>query len=151
MRNPLAVVTRQISNHFGSAKGVADENDILQIECVQDRSNIISESVEIVTAAGVIGTSMTATVEGDATPAAPLDKVNYRDVPPVRAKPPGRHQDYRSAGAPISKVKPSPIARVDHGGPGSGAARFFGCGRRLPLARASNADLRTDRLFMSGC
>src|SRR5215469_15638585 len=104
MRDPLAVVTRQISNHFGSAKGVADENDILQIECVQDRSNIISESVEIVTAAGVIGTCMTATVEGDAMPAAPIDKVNYRDVPPVRTKPPRRHKDYRSASTPFSKM-----------------------------------------------
>jgi hypothetical protein len=129
MRDPLAVVTRQIPNHFRSAKGVADENDILQIECVQDRSYVISESVEIVTAAGIIGTCMTATVEGDATPAAPFDKVNYRDVPPVRAKPPWRHEDDRSASAPISKMKPSPIARVDHGRQWSCATRFFGCGR----------------------
>src|ERR1051325_10546876 len=100
MRDPLVAVARQISNHFCSAQRLANEDDILEIQGIHDRVDIIGEGIEIVPAAGIIGTSMTAPVEGHATPA-PLDKVNYWDVPPVRAQSPWRGEDDRSAGAPI--------------------------------------------------
>jgi hypothetical protein len=63
MSDPVAAVAREIADHLGSSEGVADEHGILYIESIKDGSNIVSEGVEIVTAAGIIGTSMTAPVE----------------------------------------------------------------------------------------
>ena len=74
MSDAPAAVARQISNHFRSSHGVADEDDILQIERIQDGGDVVGEGVEIVTAAGIIGTCMTAPVECHAAPA-PFGKV----------------------------------------------------------------------------
>ena len=96
-----AVVARQIANHLGPSHGVADEDGILQIESIHDGGDVVGEGVEIVTAAGIIGTPMTAPVECHAAPS-PFGKVDHRDVPPVGAEAPWRHEDDRSA-APQSR------------------------------------------------
>jgi hypothetical protein len=49
---------------------VADEDHILQIKCIQNGRDIVGEGVEIVSAAWIIGTRMTAPVECHATPPA---------------------------------------------------------------------------------
>src|ERR1700751_355676 len=95
---------------------MADDDGILYIDSIKDRTDIVGECVEIVTAAGIIRAPMTAAVERHATPT-PLGMANQRDVPPVGAEPPWCHKDYRAAASPVPKVNPGSIARLDHGGP----------------------------------
>ena len=114
MSDPVAAVARQIADHLGASQGVADEHGILYIEPIKDGSDIVGESVEIVTAAGIIGTPMTATVECHATPTS-LRKCDERDIPPVGAESPWSHEDYRPSRPPIPKVNFGSIVALDHG------------------------------------
>ena len=103
---------------------MADKHNILQIETVKDSRDIVGEGIEIVTAAGILGTSVPTPVERYATPVAPFGKADHRDVPPVGAEPPWRCEDDRSAGAPIPKMNPGLVAGFDHGG-ADGARRLL--------------------------
>lgn len=113
--DPVAAVARQIADHLRPSHGVADQDDILQIQCIHDSCDVIGEGVKIVTAAGIIGTSMTAPVECHATPA-PFGKAYYRDVPPVGAEPPWRHEDESASALCRGRTGPSFEPTVEQSG-----------------------------------
>src|SRR5579863_1774993 len=120
-------MARQISNHFGSSQGVADEEHILQIECVHDRGNVVGEAVVIISVTGLLGTPMTPPVECDATPS-PFRKSHHRDIPPIGAECPARHENDRPASAPIPKMNSGPIPAFDHIGVSSNTRGLFSRG-----------------------
>jgi hypothetical protein len=102
MPDVAAAMSGQVANHFCSAQGVANENDVFEIEPIDDRGDVVGESVEVVTAGGILGTAVTATVEGEATPSA-IRKVDQGDIPPVGAEAPWRDKDDRPADAQSRK------------------------------------------------
>src|SRR5579872_6898122 len=92
---------------------MTDQDRVLNIAFTDDRGNIVGESVEVIAMAGVLGTSMATTIEGNTTPAH-LGEEGHWDVPPIRAKPPRRHKHYGTTCAPISKMNLSTVDTLDH-------------------------------------
>src|SRR5689334_11081506 len=113
MGHSSAPVTRKIPNRLRPAHGMAYEHDLLEFQRIHDGGNIIRQGIEIVAAAGVFRTCMTAPVERDTTPAA-FNKIHYRDVPPVRAQSPRRKENDGTADTPVAEVNPGSIVALDH-------------------------------------
>ena len=56
----------QITHRLAPRDRMSDERDAREIELVRQRGEIVGESVEVVSAFGLIGATMTAAVETDA-------------------------------------------------------------------------------------
>ena len=73
-------MTSDIARDFASAGGVADERDVIEIECFDDRRQIVSVSVHIVPGPSLGRAAMPTTIVRDHTESV-LGKEKHLAVP----------------------------------------------------------------------
>ena len=65
LRHPIAAVAADVARHFAAADGVADQDQIAQIQRFNQQSQIVGVLVDVVTVPGLIRTAVAAAIVGD--------------------------------------------------------------------------------------
>src|ERR1700730_11990462 len=108
----------QVSDRFAVAHREADERDVVEIELVDERRQIIGQSVEVIAPPRIGGPSMAPTVIGDAAQAL-VDQFGELVLPDVRIETPGMGEEHGLAGAPIDVEQARTVVGLDKGWPWS--------------------------------
>src|SRR5690606_7101794 len=104
-------VAPDVAHHLASTRRVADEHDIVQVELLDERGEVIGECVHVVAVPRLVGAAVAAPVVGDASVAAGCEE-EHLFVPGIRVQRPAVAEDHRLAGAPILVVDVCAILRT---------------------------------------
>ena len=100
LRHPIAAVAADVARHFAAADGVADQDQIAQIQRFNQQSQIVGVLVDVVTVPGLIRTAVAAAIVGD-HPEPALAEKQQLVVPGVGGQRPTVGEQDRLAAAPI--------------------------------------------------
>ena len=113
----------QVANQLSSGHRVGDDGETVEVECFDEGRQVIGKGVGVITAGGVIGTSVPAAIDPDAA----ITLFGERDhlVVPHLDGHPGAVQKENggtASGTPLCPVEPCPVASFYAA---SGAAGVF--------------------------
>ena len=80
VRDALSAVARQITHDLAKARRMRHQGDVTQVECVEQRAEIVGEGVVVVTRPGRVGPAVPSPIHGDA-PEAMVDQIRNLEIP----------------------------------------------------------------------
>jgi hypothetical protein len=104
----------EIAHGLAARHRVANEREVRKIEVIDERGDIIGESVEVVAAGRLIGAAMAAAVEADAA-ASLVGERRHLVVPHAAAAAEAAQEQDRRAGAKLAPVELGAVVRGDEG------------------------------------
>src|SRR5580704_19724594 len=139
----------QVSDRFSVAHREAVERYVVEIELVDERCQVVGQSVEVIAPPRIGGPSMAPTVIGDAAQAL-VDQLGELVLPDVRIETPGMGEEHRLAGAPIDVEQARTVVGLDKGRPRSAchslSLRRLGGGRPDAGGNKGGGGRRSERL-----
>jgi hypothetical protein len=111
-RDAPCPVTRQIANDFTTPHRITDQRNIAKVELLDHSGQIAGERVEIAASPGILGSSVTAPIIGDA--AQPLlGQFVQLIFPYIGVQPPGMAKHHGASAPPIAIKQSGAIARLN--------------------------------------
>jgi len=106
-------MTPDVARHLAAAGGMADQHRIVQIELLDDRSEIVGVGVHVVAVPGLARAAMAAPVVRDRAVTMGRDE-HQLVVPRVGVQRPTMTEDDRLAGSPVLVEQFGAVSRRDH-------------------------------------
>ena len=107
-------MTADVARHFAAAGRMADVDRVLQIECFDQRRQIVGVGVHIVAVPGLAGAAMAAAVMRDAAVSAMRQK-HHLVFPCIGAERPAVAEDHGLPVAPVLVINLRAVFRRDGG------------------------------------